>query len=248
MPQPSHKTNNHDIAVQNLVVSYGNKHILHDVSFLLPQGSITAILGPNGSGKTTLMRTMLGLLPYSKGSITFFGKLLHDVRDKIGYVPQKFSYSPDLPITVEEYMELARRKHTPKNAIHKAIHEVGLHHHVLSTTLSSLSGGQLQRVLIAQAILNNPEILLLDEPSSNIDMAGEATFYEIIAHLNQQHKTTIVMVSHDVASIAHIVSHVVCLNGKLLCAGPRDKVLTKKNLGELFGDTTELYDHSHPAV
>jgi zinc transport system ATP-binding protein len=140
-------------------------------------------------------------------------------------------------------MDLARHPHCPPSRIAEKLREVGLQPRMLDARLGSLSGGQLQRVLIAQAILNNPQILFLDEPSSGIDIAGEANFYELIEHLNVEHKTTILLVSHDVAMVSDIVDNVICVNKKLLCYGPPRDALTAKKVSELFGPHTHLYDH-----
>src|SRR5262249_25095380 len=155
---------------------------------------IAAIIGPNGSGKTTLLRAVLGLRPPDSGEIRLFGKHLHAVRGLIGYVPQRFDFDRDFPLSVGEFMELARHEHCPKSRIPEKLREVGMPKESLHLRIGSLSGGQLQRVLIAQAILNNPAMLFLDEPSSGIDISGEATFYELIEHLNEEHDTTIVLV------------------------------------------------------
>jgi zinc transport system ATP-binding protein len=160
-------------------------------------------------------------------------------------VPQRFDFDRNFPITVAEFMDLARHPHGPKSRIPEKMREVGLPAKVLGEPLGNLSGGQLQRALIAQAILNNPQILFLDEPSSGIDIAGEATFYELIEHLNVEHKTTILLVSHDVAMVSGIVDNVICVNKKLLCYGPPQAALTAKKITELFGPESHLYDHPH---
>ena len=238
------KTNNDAaIDVAHCSVSYHDAEaIVHDVSFCIPKGAVAALIGPNGSGKTSLLRAMLGLIP-SRGTITLLGKHLHAVRPFIGYVPQHFPFDHSFPITVAEYMELARHRHCPRSRIKEKIKEVGLPIGVLRERLGNLSGGQLQRVLIAQAILNNPSILFLDEPSSGIDVAGAATFYELIAHLNKAHHTTILLVSHDIAVVAKLVDLVVCINKKLLCVGPPNTALTEAHLTELFGEENGLYTH-----
>lgn len=230
------------ISVTGLTVAYRDNEIVSDVGFEIKQGEIAAIIGPNGSGKTTLLKTILGLVSPRAGEVRVFGKHLHSVRNLIGYVPQRFDFDRQFPITVGEFMDLARHPHCPKSRIEEKLREVGLPSRALTANLGSLSGGQLQRVLIAQAILNNPALLLLDEPSSGIDIAGEATFYEIIQHLNEQHDTTVLLVSHDIAMISDLVDNVICVNKKLVCYGPPRSALTARQLGELFGPS-KLYDH-----
>lgn len=251
MPTPLRKTSSETggvhasvpaIAVANCTVALGGTTVLNDVSFHVGQGEIAALIGPNGSGKTTLLKTILGLIPPQSGEIRVFGKHLHAVRNLIGYVPQRFDFDRVFPITVGEFMDLARHPHCPKSRIVEKLKEVGLPKRTIDANLGALSGGQMQRVLIAQAILNNPSMLLLDEPSSGIDIAGEATFYEIIEHLNKRHDTTILLVSHDIAMVAGMVDSVICVNKKLLCYGPPSSALTARQISELFGPG-RLYDH-----
>lgn len=244
MPTPSKKTSENipAVSVQGCTVAYGANVVLENISFTVKQRHIAAIIGPNGSGKTTLMRAILGLMPLERGEIRVFGKHLHAVRSLIGYVPQRFDFDRLFPITVREFMDLARHPHCPAARIPEKIGEVGLEPGALDLRLGSMSGGQLQRVLIAQAILNNPQILFLDEPSAGIDIAGERTFYEIIEHLNKEHGTTVMLVSHDIAMVSGLVDNVICVNKKLLCYGPPHEALTAMKITELFGPR-ELYDH-----
>lgn len=243
MPKPSRKTNN-AVEVTGLTVAYGTKPVLEDVSFSIPKGSLTAVIGPNGSGKTTLIRTILGLVRPASGTVSIFGKPLASARNIIGYVPQKFNFDPTFPITVGEFLRLGVRD-SSGDAIRKTLHEVGLVPHILTHLLGSLSGGQLQRVLIAQAIINEPELLILDEPATGIDVVGEAAFYDVIEHLNEDHGTTVVLISHDVSMVAQKVDQVICVNRKLLCSGPPKKTLTKSTLEALFKDKS-VYEHAHP--
>ncbi|MBI1907902.1 metal ABC transporter ATP-binding protein [Candidatus Uhrbacteria bacterium] len=245
MRAASAKTNNAPaICVDGLSVTYGDVAVLDDVSFDIPRGSITAIIGPNGSGKTTLLRAMLGLVPH-KGTVAVFGEAIRKAHDRIGYVPQRFDFDRTFPMTVGEFLTLYRRKggETPEHIIR----EVGLQKPILAKTLGTLSGGQLQRVLIAQAIINNPALLFLDEPSTGIDVAGEAALYDVLAHLNETHGTTIVLVSHDLSMLADIVDHVVAVNRRLVCVGTPERALTPKRLAELYGSRAKSlhHDHSH---
>ena len=245
MPRPSRTTSDPvpAISVRDLTVAYGSNVVLDGVSFDIGQGQVAAIIGPNGSGKTTVMKAVLGLVPAAAGEIRVFGKHFHAVRNMVGYVPQRFDFDRSFPITVREFMDLARHEHSPRSRIKEMIAEVGLPEATLEARLGSLSGGQLQRVLIAQAVLNNPRILMLDEPSSGIDIAGEETFYGIIQHLNTEHDTTVLLVSHDIAMVSSLVDSVICVNRKLLCYGPPKTALTERKLGELFGPRVDLYEH-----
>ena len=247
MPKPSKTTNNNlpAVSVKDCTVAYGSNVVLEHVSFDVFQGQVAAIIGPNGSGKTTIMRAILGLVPVAAGEIRIFGKHFHAVRDLVGYVPQRFDFDRNFPLTVREFMDLARHEHCPRSRIKEMIVEVGLSPSALEARLGSLSGGQLQRVLIAQAILNNPKILMLDEPSSGIDIAGEENFQEVIEHLNTRHETTVLLVSHDIAMVSSLVDNVICVNKKLLCYGPPRTALTERKISELFGPRVDIYEHPH---
>jgi zinc transport system ATP-binding protein len=235
------------ISVKDLTVAFGGFTAIENVSFDIPQGAVAAIIGPNGSGKTTAVKAILGLVPKEQGEVKVLGKHVHSARQFIGYVPQRFDFDREFPMTVGEFMDLARRihcgKHFPKEAIVKKIKEVGLAPEILDQRLGTLSGGQLQRVLIAQAIINDPLILFLDEPAAGIDIAGEQTLYEILQHLNEVHQTTVVMVTHEISMISQLVDTVICVNHKMVCYGPPTETLTEQKIHELFGEDTKMYHH-----
>jgi ABC-type Mn2+/Zn2+ transport system ATPase subunit len=231
--------------LERCTVGYGDVVVLDDISSDIPQGKITAIIGPNGSGKTTLLRAVLGLIPLKGGKISVFGRELREVRNLISYVPQRFNFDKGFPITVREFLELARVASCPTGKIEEVINEVGLAPAVLGAQLGSLSGGQLQRVLIAQAILNEPQLLVLDEPATGIDMIGEATFYRILKHLNAEHGTTVLIVSHDITIVSGTVDNVLCVNRTLLCSGPPLETLSDEVLTKVFGRHASVYGHGH---
>lgn len=233
------------ISIEKLSITLGTQRILEDISFSVAAGTIVAIIGPNGSGKTTLMRAILGLLAFESGRILINGKQISEARKEIGYVPQRFSFDREFPITVQEFMNLARHCRSPKASIRQRIEEVGLTPMILHKRIGHLSGGQLQRVLVAQAILNDPSILFLDEPSTGIDTVGEAALYDVIEHLNHEHKTTVLMVSHDISMVDKLVDQVVCLNKRLLCIGSPKHALTEKHLSELYHTRAAPFHHTH---
>lgn len=249
MPRKSSKTTKKAlpaISLSNVTVAYGKQPVLENISFDVKKGQIAALIGPNGSGKTTLLRAILGLLPLEEGEIRLFGNHIHQMHKRIGYVAQRFDFDRDFPLTVDEFLQLAIRPECQEGCIESKIKEVGLTPIILSHTLGSLSGGQLQRVLIAQAILNNPDILFLDEPSTGIDIVGEAAFYDVLRHLNEEHGTTIILVSHDISVVSQLVHSVICINGKLLCVGPPSRTLSDKKLTELYGhDVSHFQHHTH---
>lgn len=251
MPKPSPKINKTNfnpptaIEVDNVSVTLGGQKILQNISFAVEQGSIAAVIGPNGSGKTTLIKAILGLVKADKGQITVLGQPVVDVRQAIGYVPQRFEFDRSFPITVFEFLNLARHRHSDPKIITQKIKEVGLNKKILTKSLGHLSGGQLQRILIAQAIINNPTIVFFDEPAAGIDVAGEAAFYDILNHLNRQHNVTIMLVSHDLTMVYKAVDQVICLNHKLMCAGPPRHALTEQTLTKIFGSHRALHEHHH---
>lgn len=240
----SSPTTNSAVHVQNLSVHFDEHVVLENITVTVPEGSITAVIGPNASGKTTLVRAILGLVPHDRGTVTIFNQPLDHVRKTIGYVPQRFEFDRQFPMTIAEFMELARHKHTSRQAVSEALNAVGLKNSIINKQLGTLSGGQLQRVLIAQATLNKPKLLILDEPSAGIDVVGEAAFFHMIDRLRSVHDTTVIIVSHDISFVATSVDHVICVNQKLMCSGPPKLALTEKNLEHLFG-AANIHHHHH---
>ena len=251
MPKPSKKTTKQKhvsapaIAVSGISVVFDGHQVLDNVTLKIPSGSFSAIIGPNGSGKSTLIKVITGLIKPMAGQVRVLGRHLHDVRHAIGYVPQKFDFDRNFPITVEEFLNLAAHKHVLKGQIESIVEDVGLSDAILEQPLGVLSGGQLQRVLIAQALLKQPSILILDEPASGVDITGEEQLMSLFSRLVDEQGTTIVLVSHDISSVAKNVDQVICLNKKLVCAGSPSKTLSKKQLKQLFGEHKELYHHHH---
>ena len=218
----------------------GGQMALENINAVITEGEIVSIIGPNGSGKTTLIKCILGLLPYT-GRILLFEKESKKAFADIGYVPQRFSFDRHFPLTVAELLKLASQD---KKDIAASLREVDMHkciHH----KLGELSGGQLQRVLIARAIVNRPKLLILDEPTSGIDREGESNFYEIIKAQNQTYGTTVVMVSHEINMVYAYATQVICLNKSLICAGSPREVITKDSMARLYGENVAAQKHSH---
>lgn len=229
------------IAAKNISFSYGETEILKDISFDVKRGSVSALIGPNGSGKTTLLRVLMGFLKPQQGSITILGKTPPVIRHQIGYVPQRFNFDRTFPITIEEFMRFS----CPDCSLKKI--KQNLKHLDLDnkyrTQLGSLSGGQLQRVLVARALLRNPKVLMLDEPASGIDIGGEKNFYELVTHASRAHNTTTVIVSHELNIVYRFTDQVICINKRLVCDGPPKKVLTTKVLQKLYGPDVSIHDY-----
>lgn len=230
--------------VNNVSVEIGGTRLIEGISMRVERGSTVAIIGPNGAGKTTLLRAILGLIPLTSGTITLFGTpvaQLGEKRKKVGYVPQQMEYDRYLPLTVKEMMR-AYVPHIPLSGIEDALREVGVHQ-MLHHPIGKLSGGQLQRVVIALNLLRKPEILFLDEPATGVDIEGESRFYDTIERLREEHHLTVVLVSHDLSVVTRYASQVLCINRRLLCFGPPTKALDAEMIRLVYGQDTTLYTH-----
>lgn len=197
------------LEVIDVSVVYGTNLILNKVSFSIEQGEVVSIVGPNGTGKSTLVKAILGLVSY-KGEVLFEGKKITKSTALFGYVPQRFEFDITFPITVREFLSL-RHSNLDSSDGKELLHDL-LVDGFLEKKLGSLSGGQLQRVLIAQALLAKPKILIFDEPTTGVDEAGVHNFYEIIDHLNREHNITIVLISHETDVVYRLSDKVVCLD------------------------------------
>jgi len=238
------------LKVKNLEVSFDGDKILKDLDFSVNRGDVMAIIGPNGAGKSVLFRALLGLIPYS-GRVEWAKDL------KISYVPQKIAIDRELPLSAGEFL---RFKNKDEAIIVEALKAVGigsehkndpehyLRHvkqHVLSQRLGWLSGGQLQRVLIAWALLDNPDVLLFDEPTAGIDVGGEETIYNLLKKLHGERNMTIFLISHDLNIVYKYANNVLCLNKEMICYGVPSTVLDPSALQKLYGGEAGFYKHEH---
>lgn len=245
------------IAIENLSVTLGNQKIIDDVSAEIPAGKLTAVIGPNGAGKTTLLKCILGLVHYS-GTISIDGEdIANQERSSIGYIPQSMELDRGLPLKVIEFLSLGERRKPVIFGIDRGRRETFEHFlsMVNSTPLmekrvNELSGGELQRVLLAKSLCGNPEILLLDEPASGIDVGGEKLFCDILEDIQRETGKTVVLVSHDLTVVTSHADFVLCLNKRLKCSGSPVEVMTTDNLFDLFGTHSGLYIHgeSHDVI
>ncbi|MGB9614524.1 MAG: metal ABC transporter ATP-binding protein [Fervidobacterium sp.] len=214
------------IDVKNLNVKFGDVHILKNVSFKVKKGEFIGIIGPNGAGKTTLIKALLGFIPYD-GSIYFYGK--------VGYVPQLSSFNREFPISVYDFVRLPiRNKKDWKKEVAELLEKIGLPGFG-NKLISTLSGGEYQRVSLARALVMQPDILILDEPESGVDDMGKARFYELLNEVREQKNITILMVSHDIGMIFEKCTSVMCLNKTLHCHGPTSEVDIAQ-VKRLFGE------------
>ena len=228
------------ITAQNIEVRHGSTRALFGVNFAIEAGEIVTIVGPNGSGKSTLLRALIGAVPLDKGSITPTPDL------RIGYVPQKLAVETALPLTVRRFLNLPKRM--PAKAVRAALARTGVEA-LENRQLAGLSGGQMQRVLLARAILSDPQILVLDEPTQGLDQPGAVSFYRLIEALRDDLGCAILMVSHELHVVMSATDRVICLNGHICCEGTPDVVTAAPAYRELFGSGTggalALYRHEH---
>jgi ABC-type Mn2+/Zn2+ transport system ATPase subunit len=242
------------IDVRHLDVRLGGRAVLEDVNVRVRRGQLVAVIGPNGSGKTTLLRALLGLQAPTAGEIRLFGTPDRAaVLNRIGYVPQRLALERGFVLSVREFLATARRetrhwlwrRHQRTDAaLLGALPELGLHP-LLDLPLAGLSGGQLQRVLIAFSLLRRPELLLLDEPTTGIDTPGEATFYELTRQIHDQFGVTIVLVSHDLSMVYRHADWVFALNRVVCCEGTPEQVMNAESLKQAYGIHLAPYHHAH---
>lgn len=223
------------LKVKNLNVKIDGEEIIKNLSFEVKEGEVLIILGPNGAGKTTLLRTLLGLVPYS-GEIQWATK-------KISYLPpQEFLGRKDLPpLSVEEFF---RFKNVERGEILRILRQVGLGR-ILKKDFRTLSTGQFQRMLIAWALVDNPSVLLFDEPTAGIDIGGQETIYSLLHKFWKKRNLTILLVTHDLNVVYEHANNVLCLNKRMLCYGKPEKILTPKKLENLYGTGIRFYRHEH---
>lgn len=228
------------IRAQDLTVRLGGDEVLKGVSLAVEPGEIVTILGPNGSGKSTLLRALLGILPLSSGQVMRAPGL------RIGYVPQRLAIDPSLPMTVRRFLSLPVR--VPDDRAEAALRRVGVPE-VGSRQMAELSGGQFQRVLLARALLAEPQLLILDEPTQGLDQPGEAAFYRLIEEVRAETGVAVLMVSHDLHVVMAASDRVICLNHHICCEGTPRVVSSAPEYRALFGLGTRgalaLYRHEH---
>jgi zinc transport system ATP-binding protein len=242
------------VEVRDLRVSFDGTPVLRGVNMRVPQGQIVALIGPNGSGKTTLLRCLLGLQKFSEGEVRIFGERdFNKVLPRVGYVPQKLSLERSFILSVREFLALRLRQtrhwffkshRQLDEIIRPALVHIGVEN-LLDRPIAQLSGGQLQRVLIAFALLHKPELLLLDEPTAGVDTPGEETFYDLIASVQRQQKLTVILVSHDLSMVYSHASRVFALNGVICCEGPPEQVMNAESLKQAYGIHATPYAHHH---
>jgi len=228
------------LSVENLNVSYNQNHVLEDISFQIERGQFVCVIGPNGGGKSTLLKALIGLIEIRSG-------IIRKEARKIGYVPQQLRIDPAVPLRVDEFLSLKLSKRRvwfgpgrTRTTAKKKLEEIGAAH-LIGRQLSELSGGEFQRILIAYALLDDPDLLLLDEPMTGLDVRGGMSFDGLLHHLNDRVGMTILMVSHDLHLVEHVSDQVLCINRTVHCHGPPDQVLQPDNLSKAYGHPPGLF-------
>jgi zinc transport system ATP-binding protein len=224
------------LEVKNLTVSFNNEKVIDKLSFNLKKGENLVVVGPNGAGKTVLLKALIGMIPF-KGEINW----KKDVR--IGYVPQKILPEKNVPLSIEDFFKF---KKTDSQQISQALQSVGIEDlSVLKKKIGVISAGLLQRILIAWALVDNPEVLLFDEPFSGIDIEGEETIYNLLSRIEKERDLTIILITHDLSVVYKFADSVLCLNKKLICYGSPREALTPNSLNRLYGGEIKFYKHEH---
>lgn len=228
------------LALQDISVSFAQRSILDRVSLSLERGKITTLIGPNGAGKSTLVKVLLGIIKPHSGTIDSPASL------RYGYVPQKLTLNETLPLRVERFLKLAHRH--SQQEIQDSLKLVGAEH-LQQHTMATLSGGETQRVLLARALLQRPDVLVLDEPAQGVDVQGQIDLYELIDNVRHRFNCAILMVSHDLHLVMAKTDHVVCLQHHICCSGAPDVISRHPEYLALFGHTCNeglaLYTHHH---
>jgi zinc transport system ATP-binding protein len=241
------------LSFKGVSFGYGDgPDVVRDVDLDIGEHELIGLIGPNGGGKSTLLKLAAGLLKPRKGHVSIFGRAPHEARDEIGYVPQFALFPRDFPITVAEVVLLGRLgsglalrwSAADREAAARAIRETELDQ-LAGRPLSALSGGELQRVLIARALAAEPRLLLLDEPTSNLDQRAEEDIFTLLAKLSD--RMAVVLVSHDVGFVTDFVQRVACINRTLICHGTSE--LTGEVINEIYGHPVRAvhHEHHHPA-
>jgi len=236
------------VEIENLTVDYQGILALDKVNFSVESKDFLGIIGPNGAGKTTLFNCMLGLLDNYKGEIRFFGTSIKKSKKylgQIGYVPQKPVFEKNFPATISEVVEMGLTKNSKKDRIDEVLQKVWLHE-LSHRRIGDLSGGQQQRVFIAKALVNKPQVLILDEPVTGIDSQSKELFYQILYDLNQKENITIIWSSHDLDAVAKLASKVACLNRTLFFHGISEDFFHNEDLLKMYSESSmQMHMHHH---
>ncbi|RDW18674.1 zinc ABC transporter ATP-binding protein [Oceanobacillus arenosus] len=246
------------ISMENISYGYDRKTVLDHISFEIPRGSFMGLIGPNGGGKTTLIKLILGLLKPDKGSIKLFGEPIDKFKDrnKIGFVSQKANaFNRGFPATVFEVVSTGLTakvgyfkffNHKDKAKILQAIEQVDMLDYAYRN-IGDLSGGQQQRIFIARSLVNDPELLILDEPTVGIDAENVKRFYDLLHQLHDKRNITLLLVTHDTGTMTEHATDIVCLNKTLHFHGKSEEFnsLSEHDLSNIYGHALNIVTHNH---
>lgn len=238
---PDGKPMAHELLVgcTEIAVQMGRRTILSDIDVTVGRGEIVTLIGPNGSGKTTLVRTLLGLQRVDRGQVERKPGI------RIGYAPQSLDVDRTLPLDVRRFLEMSGEK--DGSVLAGTLRDVGAAR-VMDSEIRLLSGGELRRVLLARALLRAPDLLVLDEPTANVDIHGQTEIYDLIRRVRDARGCGILLVSHDLHLVMSATDRVICLNGHICCSGLPEDVSNHPAYLELFGDqaaAVAVYAHHH---
>ena len=228
------------ITLNNISLSHNGKNVLDDVSFKLHEGEFITLIGPNGAGKSSLIKVLLGIIKQDSGDITYTDNI------RLGYTPQTFSANPFIPISVKDFLTLNQK--LDSEFMLKTFELTGIKD-LLKSPLKNLSGGELQKVLLTRALLNKPNVLILDEPAQNLDVDGQMQLYKLIQDIHQQQNCAVLMVSHDLNRVMKESTQVLCLYHHICCEGLPESILKDEKFNDLFADQINdlmaTYEHHH---
>jgi ABC-type Mn2+/Zn2+ transport system ATPase subunit len=234
------------LEVKSITAQYDNtlEPAIENISFNLEKGTITALLGPNGSGKSTILKAILGSISFS-GEILINGVKASKKLGIVSYVPQRFNFDTSFPLTVYEFLNISAPETINQSIqISKVLDQIEMIK-FKDSLLSQLSGGQLQRVLIARALLKEPQLLILDEPESGIDINISQKFYNLIKFLVATKGLTVLIATHELEIINSFSDQVICINKNILCSGRPSDVLDSNFFSRLYGTNVKIYPHKH---
>jgi len=245
------------IAARDLSAMYGSRHVWTGATFEIPTGSFTAILGPNGSGKSTLVRLVLGLLDPAQGDLEVLGKQPHKGNPSIGYVPQGSHFDPELSIRGRDFVGLGVDGHRwgvrmsgrkqAETKTNNAIASVDAHEYA-DRQLGRLSGGEQQRLLLAQALVGMPRLLLLDEPLSHLDVRNQQAIVQLISDVARERHLTVLLIAHDVNPLLPHIDHVLYVAQGKLAMGTPNEIITSESLSKIYSSPVEVLKDSRGRV
>ncbi len=228
------------LSVEGIHKNFADRKVLENITLQVSEGKIVTLIGPNGAGKTTLVRIALRLMSPDSGTVT------HRPGLRIGYMPQKMHVAQTLPITVVRFLHLAEG--LLESEIDSTLIELNILH-LKDHQLAAISGGEMQRVLLARALLRKPQLLILDEPAQGVDLAGQAELYQLIGKISRSNNCGVLMISHDLHLVMSATDEVVCLNHHVCCHGKPEQVSNDPAYLDLFGANAAralaVYTHDH---